>query len=144
MLICDWSSDVCSSDLIGPKDREGRITRRYREETLILETDFETAEGAATLIDFRPPRDDTADLVRIVVGRRGRVAFDVDLVVRFDYGRTVPWVSRHDDGALTAIAGPDLLVLRTPVRLRGRDMHTVGSFTVSAGERKSTRLNSSH
>jgi GH15 family glucan-1,4-alpha-glucosidase len=120
---------------IAPKDAQARAERRYGDGTLVLETDWETPEGGATVIDFMPPRDGAADLVRIVAGRWGRVEFDVDFIARFDYGRSVPWVSRLDDRTLTAVAGPDLLVLRTPVRLHGEDMHTVGSFTVTAGER---------
>ena len=116
---------------IAAKDPQTRSSRRYRDGTLILETQFETPDGAATLIDFMPPRDHAADLVRLVVGQRGRVAFDIDLVIRFDYGRSVPWVSRVDDETLTAVAGPDLLVLRTPVALcwrglpYGRHVHRV-------------------
>jgi GH15 family glucan-1,4-alpha-glucosidase len=120
---------------IAPKDGRARITRRYRPDTLILETTFETDDGAATLIDFMPLRDGASDLVRLVVGRRGRVAFDTDFVVRFDYGRTIPWVTRESDGTLTAVAGPNKLFLRTPIALRGEDLHTSGSFTVAAGER---------
>ena len=120
---------------IAPVGEVTRRSRRYTDGSLVLETDFETAEGAATLIDFMPPRDDNCDLIRIVVGRSGTVEFDFDLVIRFDYGRTVPWVSRLDDGTLTAIAGPDLLVLHTPVELHGEDMHTRGQFTVRAGDR---------
>lgn len=120
---------------IAPKNPDARISRRYRPDTLILETTFETADGVATLIDFMPPRDGASDLVRLVVGERGRVAFDTDFVVRFDYGRTVPWVTREDDGSISAVAGPDRLVLRTPVALEGEDLHTTGSFSVSAGER---------
>src|SRR6195256_3145389 len=71
--------------LIAPTDPSARITRRYRGSTLILETDFETADGMATLIDFMPPRDGTSNLVRLVVGRSGRVAFRTELVIRFDY-----------------------------------------------------------
>lgn len=125
---------------IAPTAPDVRIRRRYREGTLILETDFETSEGAATLIDFMPPRDGAADLVRLVVGRRGRMTFDVDFVARFDHGRIIPWVTRLDDRTLTAVAGPHLLVLQTPIVLHGKDMHTVGSFTIAAGERTSFTL----
>jgi GH15 family glucan-1,4-alpha-glucosidase len=110
-------------------------TRRYRPGTLILETTFETGSGAATIIDFMPPRDSMANLIRIVEGVRGEVAFNFDLVMRFDYGRTIPWVTRIDDATLHAVAGPDSLTLRTPVELHGEDMHTKGCFTVRAGER---------
>ena len=78
---------------------------------LILETTFETADGAATLIDFMPPRDDTPNLVRLVLGRRGRIDFRTELVIRFDYGASVPWVRRLEDGGgLEAVAGPNMLV----------------------------------
>ncbi|MCS0495292.1 glycoside hydrolase family 15 protein [Ancylobacter sp. MQZ15Z-1] len=119
---------------IAPADPVVSITRRYRPDTLILETTFETAEGRATLIDFMPPRDGASDLVRLVVGVSGRVAFDTDFVVRFDYGRTIPWVT-HEDGVISAVAGPDLLTLVTPVPLDGEDLHTTGSFTVHEGDR---------
>lgn len=120
---------------IAPRDPDARVTRRYRPDTLILETTFETADGVATLIDFMPPRDGASDLVRLVVGERGRVEFDTDFVVRFDYGRTVPWVTRDQDGSICAVAGPDRLTLVTPVALDGEDLHTGGTFRVSAGER---------
>ncbi|MDB5595193.1 MAG: glycosyl hydrolase [Hyphomicrobiales bacterium] len=119
---------------IAPVDREARVSRRYREGTLILETRFETQTGAAVLVDFMPPREPLADLVRIVIGEWGEVDFETLFVLRFDYGRTVPWVTRADDETLTAVAGPDQLVLRTPVHLRGTDHRTVGAFTVRAGD----------
>ena len=140
-----FDSAACFSALLGTPDngrwciaatdRNARISRRYRPDTLILETTFETNEGVATLIDFMPLRDGTNDLVRLVVGQTGSVEFSTDFVVRFDYGRTVPWVTKGDDGTITAVAGPDRLVLRTPVALEGEDLHTAGTFTVSAGER---------
>jgi GH15 family glucan-1,4-alpha-glucosidase len=120
--------------LIAPTDPDVRIRRRYRDGTLILETDFETADGAVTLVDFMPPRDTISDLVRLVIGRRGRVAMGTELILRFEYGSIVPWVSRLDDGSLRAIAGPDMLVLRTTVPLHGEELTTVGEFTVGAGE----------
>jgi GH15 family glucan-1,4-alpha-glucosidase len=120
--------------LVAPIEAPVRISRRYRRDTLILETDFETATGAVTLIDFMPPRGQASDIVRIVRGRRGAVAMRTEVVFRFDYGANVPWVSRMEDGALRAIAGPDMAVLRTPVALRGEDLKTVGEFTVGAGE----------
>jgi len=121
--------------LISPSAKDYRVTRRYRENTLILETEFETESGAAIVYDFMPLRDGTSDLMRIVVGKHGRVDFDFDFTVRFDYGRTVPWVTRYDDASLTAIAGPDMLVLTSPVSLEGEDMHTSATFSVSAGQR---------
>ncbi|WP_448953708.1 glycoside hydrolase family 15 protein [Labrys neptuniae] len=119
---------------IAATDRNARVSRRYRPDTLILETTFETDEGVATLIDFMPLRDDTNDLVRLVVGVKGSVAFSTDFVVRFDYGRTVPWVTRGDDGTITAVAGPDRLILSTPIAMEGEDLHTAGAFRVEAGE----------
>ena len=117
-------------------DSSARVTRQYRAGTLILETTFETADGAATLIDFMPPRDDTPNLVRLVLGRRGRIDFRTELVIRFDYGASVPWVRRLEDGGgLQAVAGPDMLVLRTPVPLHGEDLRTVGEFSVTAGDK---------
>lgn len=120
--------------LIAPSDPNPRIARRYRDNTLILETDIETADGAVTVIDFMPPRGKASDVVRLVVGRRGQVAMRTELVLRFDYGSIVPWVTRLADGTLRAIAGPDMAVLRTPVTLRGEDMKTVGEFSVAAGQ----------
>ncbi|MDT0187987.1 glycoside hydrolase family 15 protein [Microbacterium sp. ARD31] len=119
---------------IAPADPGFRVSRRYREGTLILETEFETADGAVTLIDFMPPRSTTPDLVRIVVGRRGRMGLQTDLVLRFGYGAIVPWVSRLEGGLLRAIAGPDMLVLRTGVPLHGEDLRTVGAFTLGEAE----------
>jgi GH15 family glucan-1,4-alpha-glucosidase len=110
--------------------------RRYRGETLILETDFETPDGAVTLIDFMPPGNGWSEMIRIVVGKRGTVKMRMELVLRFDYGFSIPWVSRlaHESG-VKAIAGPDTVALRTPVDLHGENMKTVAEFTVSAGER---------
>lgn len=110
--------------------------RRYRGETLILETDFETPDGAVTLIDFMPPGNGWSEMVRIVVGKRGTVKMRMELVLRFDYGFSIPWVSRlADDSGVKAIVGPDTVALRTPVDLRGENMKTVAEFTVSEGER---------
>ncbi|MFP3565952.1 glycoside hydrolase family 15 protein [Paraburkholderia sp. SIMBA_030] len=123
--------------LISPvADTPPTITRRYRGETLILETDFETPEGAVTLIDFMPPGNGWSEMVRLVVGKRGTVRMRMELVLRFDYGFSIPWVERlkHDSG-IKAIAGPDTAVLRTPVELRGENMKTVADFTVTEGER---------
>ena len=119
---------------ISPANPSPQITRRYRDGTLILETTFETEQGAATLIDFMPLFDGASDLVRLVVGQRGRIDFRLDLVIRFDYGVTIPWVDQLEEGGLQAVAGPDLLVLRTAVPLQGDDFRTVGEFSVAAGE----------
>src|SRR3979490_425911 len=119
--------------LIAPKQPWLDGPRGFRPGTLVLETEFQTQTGAAAVIDFMPPADG-ADLVRIVVGRSGRVAFQTELVVRFSYGAAVPWVNRLDDGSISAIAGPERLVLRTPVALYGEDLRTVCEFTVEAGQ----------
>jgi len=113
----------------------GRATRRrYRDNTLVLETEFETPEGAVRVIDFMPISDEAVDVVRIVEGIRGQVPMRMELVIRFDYGSIVPWVQQHR-GALQAVAGPDALVLRTPVKTTGRDWRTYADFTVSARDR---------
>ena len=138
-----FDSAACFASLIGTVDN-GRwliapqhpalaARRRYRPGTLVLETEFQTETGSAAVIDFMPPADG-ADLVRIVMGRSGRVAFHTELVVRFNYGAAVPWVSRSGDGATDAIVGPERLVLRTPAALCGDDLKTVGEFTVEAGQ----------
>jgi GH15 family glucan-1,4-alpha-glucosidase len=119
--------------LIAPKDSPLVARRRYRPGTLVLETEFQTETGAAAVIDFMPPADG-ADLLRIVTGRSGRIVFKTELVARFNYGSTVPWVNRLDDGSINAIAGPERLILRTPVVLYGEDLRTVGEFAVEAGQ----------
>src|SRR3954471_7561168 len=120
--------------LIKPAGPAARVSRRYRGDSLILETQMETSDGVVTLIDFMPPRGRNSDIVRLVRGDRGRVKMRTEIILRFDYGSTVPWVSRLDDGALRAIAGPDMVTLRTAVALHGRDLTTVGEFEVTEGE----------
>src|SRR5262249_43869862 len=138
-----FDSSACFAALLGTADN-GRwlmappqspvtVSRQYRPGTLILETEFQTETGKAAIIDFMP-LGDGADLVRIVVGRSGRMEFRTEIVVRFNYGATVPWVSRLEDGTIDAIAGPERLALRTPAALYGEDLKTVGEFTVEAGE----------
>lgn len=139
-----FDSDACFAALLGspehgrwliaPRSERVRVSRRYRPNTLILETRFETPDGVAVLIDFMPPRGRAVDVVRLVHGERGAVAMHTELIIRFGYGAVVPWVTRMDDGALRAIAGPDMLLLRTPVALRGKNFTTVGEFTVTAGD----------
>jgi len=139
-----FDSDACFAALLGsddhghwliaPRDDGARITRRYRPNTLILETRFECSEGVVTLVDFMPMRGTHSSVVRLVVGERGRVSMGTKLVLRFGYGAIVPWVTRPDDGTLRAIAGPDMVVLRTPVHLAGENLTTVGKFTVVAGQ----------
>jgi GH15 family glucan-1,4-alpha-glucosidase len=120
--------------LIAPAAEMQRCTRRYRGDSLILETTFETADGAVRLIDFMPPRGKNPDIVRIVEGISGRLALRMQLVVRFDYGNVVPWV-RKRGGSLEALAGPDALVLHAAVETHGENLTTVAEFTVAAGDR---------
>jgi GH15 family glucan-1,4-alpha-glucosidase len=120
--------------LVAPCDPPRRTTRRYVDDTLILETTFETESGVASIIDFMPIRDETSNVVRTIVGRRGSVAMKTEIVLRFDYGAVVPWVSRLDDGSLRAIAGPDMITIHSDVELHGRDFTTVGEFVVNEGD----------
>ncbi len=119
--------------MIAPRT-QAQIRRRYRPNTLILETHFEDDEGAATLIDFMPMNRRHPTIVRLLVGQRGRMAIQTELILRFGYGAVVPWVTRLEDGALRAIAGPDMVTLRTPVHLQGKEMTTVGEFTVNKND----------
>jgi GH15 family glucan-1,4-alpha-glucosidase len=119
-------------------DTSVQVRRRYRGDTLILETEFTTADGSVVvLIDFMLVRGGRASshLVRLVVGKRGTVPMRSELTVRFGHGGSVPWVTRSETGDLLAIAGPDMLHLRTPVDLRGEGLTTIGDFAVSAGQR---------
>ena len=139
-----FDSDACFSALLGteengywriaPADGDYRVTRRYREGTAILETTFETRDGAATLIDFMPLAQDEehVDVFRIVRGDRGRVAMRMELALRFGYSQTVPWVRRTDFG-LRAVAGPDAVELHTDVDLKGENYRTIAEFSVGEG-----------
>jgi GH15 family glucan-1,4-alpha-glucosidase len=121
--------------LLAPAGEVRATVRRYRGDTLVLETDFTVPGGAVRVVDCMPRGHDEPAVVRMVQGLRGRVPMHMQLVIRFDYGRIVPWVRRLEDGTLTAIAGPDALCLRTPVALRGEGFTTVARFTVGEGER---------
>jgi GH15 family glucan-1,4-alpha-glucosidase len=141
-----FDSAACCAALLGgpehgcwvlsPSDSTATVKRRYRPDTLILETEFTTAHGVVTLIDFMPVRGRAQDshVVRIALGQSGRVAMRTQLILRFDYGALVPWVTRLGDGRLSFAAGPHQLVLSTPVPLRGEDLKTVGEFRVAAGQ----------
>jgi len=138
-----FDSGACFAALLGTSDHgrwvvealdpDAQVTRRYRPNTLILETTIETRSGTATVIDFMPLRGRNSDVVRLVRGDRGKVEMRTELVLRFDYGRTVPWVSRLPDGTFRAIAGPDMVVMHTRVELHGENLTTVGTFHVEAG-----------
>jgi GH15 family glucan-1,4-alpha-glucosidase len=122
--------------LIAPEQAARAARRRYRGDTLVLESEFDVPDGGrVAVIDFMPmiERDGRIDLMRIVEGRRGRVPMRMEAIFRFDYGRIVPWVRRREFG-LSAVAGPDALQLRTPVRMRGENFATVAQFTVAQGE----------
>jgi len=119
--------------LLAPADKPSRVERRYRDGTLILETVYTTGDGEVAVIDCMPPRDEQLDLIRVVEGRRGRVAMCMELIVRFDYGSRIPWV-RTIDGDWSAVAGPDGLRLRTPAPVHGKDLTTVAEFTVGEND----------
>ena len=119
--------------LLAPRDPPSAVNRRYRAGTLVLETEFQTPTGRAVIIDFMPPGVGS-NLVRVVLGLSGSVAFRTEIAVRFDYGASVPWVERLSDGSVSAIAGPERLVLRTPVALFGEDLKTIGEFSVGTDE----------
>ncbi|HSY56204.1 MAG TPA: glycoside hydrolase family 15 protein [Bradyrhizobium sp.] len=139
-----FDSDACFAGLLGtpengrwliaPAGEVVRTSRRYWDNTLILETRFETESGIVAVIDFMPPRGEASDVVRLVRGIEGKVTMRMELVIRFGFGADVPWVKRTEDGALLAICGPDMTVLRTPVETCGKDMTTVAEFEVSEGE----------
>ena len=140
----DFSSEACFASLLGTEDNgywrifpcngQWRTTRRYREHTLILETTFEHPEGSIRLIDFMPIREKFSDVVRIVEGVRGKLDLRMELALRFDYGRTVPWVTAIDDG-IRAIAGPHLTVLHASVPVHGENLKTVADLTIAKGDR---------
>src|SRR4051794_25406020 len=138
-----FDSPACFAGLLGD-DRHGcwrlapagevqRVERRYRPGTLVLETDFHTDAGAIRVIDCMPPRGEAPDVVRLVVGLEGEIDVHMKLVVRFEYGRNVPWVRRRG-GGLVAIAGPDALYIDTSVTTRGEALTTRADFTVRAGD----------
>jgi GH15 family glucan-1,4-alpha-glucosidase len=139
-----FDSDACFAALLGtrdngrwciaPTEKIVRVSRRYRPNTLILETRFETESGVVTLVDFMPPDNKCPSIVRLVVGESGRVPLHFELILRFGYGAIVPWVTRLEEGTLRAVAGPDMVVLRSPVQTKGENLTTVADFIVSAGE----------
>ncbi len=119
---------------VAPATKKHTSKRRYRGDGMILETTFTTATGKARVIDFMPPGTPESCVVRIVEGLEGHVDMRTELAIRFDYGITIPWVSRRDSRTLTAIAGPHLLTFRTSAEMRGENMHSVADFTVRKGE----------
>jgi GH15 family glucan-1,4-alpha-glucosidase len=139
----DFSAGACFAALLGTRDHgywkispAGKVKatrRQYQAGTLVAETTFVTRGGEVCVIDFMPRRDEHSYVMRIVRGVRGTVKMEMDLAIRFDYGRTIPWVTTGDN-ELRAVAGSDMVVLRTKVKLRGEGMSTRGEFTVKAGE----------
>ena len=140
-----FDSDACFAGLLGtdehgrwliaPAEDVTKVSRRYWDNTLILETRFETAGGVVALIDFMPPRGKASDIVRLVRGVSGRVKLRMQLVMRFGFGTDIPWVKKTEDGSgLLAICGQDMTVLRTPIETRGEGLTTVADFEVGEGE----------
>jgi GH15 family glucan-1,4-alpha-glucosidase len=140
-----FDSSSCFSALLGGPEHGrwlvapvegGPSTRRcYRDDTLILESEWQTSSGRVRVIDFMPPRETKPDIVRIVEGLEGRVEMRTELVIRFDYGSVVPWVRRIDGETLSAVGGPDGLMLRTPINLEPEGFTHSAEFVVRAGER---------
>lgn len=120
--------------LIAPDDPVRRTERRYRDGTLVLETDFHTDDGVLQVVDSMPIRDDAPDVVRVARCLEGRVRVRMELVLRFDFGRSVPWVRRAEDGGLIAVAGPDAVHLIPGRPTLGKDLTTVSEFTLEAGD----------
>jgi GH15 family glucan-1,4-alpha-glucosidase len=140
-----FDSDACFAAILGtskngrwlirPVEEITNCSRRYWDNTLILETRLETKSGVVALIDFMPPRGSASDVVRLVRGVSGKIKLKMELVIRFGFGADIPWVKRTEDrSALLAICGQDMTVLRTPVETRGEDLTTVADFEVSEGE----------
>ena len=144
-----FSSAACFAALLGTADHgywkiapAAKVlssTRTYAGPTMVLETTFETRSGAVKLIDFMPARGEDSNIIRIVRGLRGKVKMETSLALRFDYGRTVPWVTRKDH-EIRAVAGPDMVVVRGrhegdgEIRMTGKGLSTVGKFTIKEGE----------
>jgi GH15 family glucan-1,4-alpha-glucosidase len=138
-----FDSAACFAGLLGshenghwtiePKAERPTIQRRYRPGTLVLETEFSTSEGTVVLVDCMNRRGEHQDVLRLVRGVRGRVQMRMELVIRFEYGTVIPWVSRIREGTLSAVAGPDQITFSTPAPLRGEDLKTRAEFVVEAG-----------
>ena len=139
-----FDSGACFAALLGTKDngrwliapaaKTFKVSRRYRGDSLVLETIFTTRTGKAKVTDFMPPAAPQSTIVRIVECLQGRVDMRMEIAIRFDYGVTIPWVSRRDRRTLTAVAGPNLLTFRTRAQVRGENMHSVAEFRLRKGE----------
>jgi GH15 family glucan-1,4-alpha-glucosidase len=147
-----FGSQACFASLIGmeangywriaPSDPSPLVKRSYQGDTLVLETEYLTRSGRARVIDFMPTQSEERRVVRIVEGLEGKVDMQMGLVIRFDYGKTVPWVRHLDDCGMVAVAGPNALTLHTAVPIHGENLSTVAEFSVATGERKSFVLTS--
>src|SRR5271163_3507299 len=147
----NFSSAACFAALLGTRDhgywkispagKVKAVRRQYEAHALVVETTFETTAGEVCLVDFMPPRGKHLHVVRMVRGVRGEVAMQMDLAIRFDYGRTIPWVTSTEH-ELHAIAGPDMVVLRADAPLRGEGMSTRSEFTVRKGQTVSFTMTS--
>ncbi len=138
-----FDSAACFAALLGTPDNgrwllepvgKYKSTRRYADESLVLETIITTSTGKAKVTEFMPPGTPESAVVRLVEGLEGHVDMRTEIVLRFDYGLSIPWVTRHDRRTMVAVSGPNLMTIRTPVELRGEKMQTVGEFTVRKGE----------
>ena len=127
-------TDEHGSYCISPSETINQTRRRYSDGSLILLTEFDTNSGAVELTDFMPIQQGGSHVVRLVRGLRGAVNMQLSLSVRFGYGRAVPWADKLGPGALSFVAGPDMLVLRSPVALQGEDQTTSAHFTVGESE----------
>jgi GH15 family glucan-1,4-alpha-glucosidase len=151
LCIPRFDSGACFASLLGteengrwllaPQGGVKQVRRKYRDNTLVLETEFETESGVATVVDFMPVADrpEQVDLIRIVKGIRGQVPMRTELTIRFDYGHTIPWVRKRDYG-ISAISGPNAIAFRTAVPLDSKDFTTIGEFTISEGQSETFRL----
>jgi GH15 family glucan-1,4-alpha-glucosidase len=145
-----FGSEACFASLLGienngcwrisPKDADHKVTRRYSGETLVLETEYTTEKGVARVTDFMSIHGPDREVMRVVDGISGEVRMDMRLIIRFDYGRTVPWVRHQKGDGLIAVAGPNALTLRTSVLVSGEELSTVADFTVRSGERQTFEL----
>lgn len=138
-----FDSPACFAALLGRHDngrwkiaphRPARVRRRYQDGGLILETQFDNAEGEVSIVDFMPLHEVETSIVRLVIGRKGMMEMESDLIIRFDYGLAIPWLNHVDRETLTAVAGPSMLVLRTAVPMHGQDLRMAGRFTVQEGQ----------
>ncbi|MBV9302024.1 MAG: glycoside hydrolase family 15 protein [Acidobacteriaceae bacterium] len=119
---------------IQPKAERPGVQRRYRQGTLVLETEFTTPEGTVVLVDCMDRRGEHQDVLRLVRGVSGRVQMRMELAIRFEYGAVIPWVSRLSDSTLSAVAGPDRIIFNAPIPVRGEDLKTRAEFVVGEGQ----------